>query len=720
MATASPAEQPVPEEDVDDDEPAEPFDPWAAGLLDPGKALAGYNEIEATDGVPFDDMKYLAKSESWMKAKDGGEQLLAAMDTRDLYGDDEREDMLNSLFKITYSVRRQKNEGHKEFFSRWELAIRKLSEHNITLPAENLGFLLTMALQLNQEEVKLLMNFTQGKLSQKDVKEWVRVHETNLDLKSSGHAAATIKNKPVAAYHTETQEDYHDPPDGDEAGQEDNLEVLLSAMQDLDEADQGDFNGEDSGVFDEEDAREILSTMVKEHARKRTFTAVNEAKKNKSLARGYGAGARHSFGKGGFRPAPKGGFEGSYKVSIEALKRRTRCSNCQQIGHWHREFRECPRPPRSGGKGAKGDKEHSAHLMETGAHEAHFLGFEDFLRIKKAINDEAGDMMKFGSSSGSGQKPQPASTASTLPAYKERLPGHDVLFLDRASQVPWDDDDTCATVDTGCQRSAVGSDTLQKMLECQPPGLRTIVKNEIHHFKSINGISRTNRVACVPTSLGPKGCLLRPAVFEDEATRKAPFLLSLPFLLHCRSVLHLDPEQGLQLELKKFNHVVPLHIGPSGALRVPLHRFTREMYAELSQAVDQLQGAHDVHQLTEPCEDRLRNHPSAFLPPRDPPPSAPCDHAGGKALPDSEARARNQRERASLEQDGAPNDHGVCERRVRGPRSLLIQQVTNELPQLTGDELRQLRLAVDHHLGRRSVEQMSPEQRWQAYRDQRK
>ena len=113
-----------------------------------------------------------------MKATDNGEKLLKAMDTRELYGDDEREDMLNSLFKITHATRRQKNESHKEFFSRWELAIRKLSEHNITLPPEYLGFLLTMALQLNQEEVKVLMNFTRGKLSQKDVNGWVRVHET--------------------------------------------------------------------------------------------------------------------------------------------------------------------------------------------------------------------------------------------------------------------------------------------------------------------------------------------------------------------------------------------------------------------------------------------------------------------------------------------------------------------------------------------------------------
>ena len=67
----------------------------------------GPSLLRNLSGVPFDDMKYLAKtykSDSWMKAKDNGEQLLKVMDTRELYGDDERGDMLNSFFKITYSV----------------------------------------------------------------------------------------------------------------------------------------------------------------------------------------------------------------------------------------------------------------------------------------------------------------------------------------------------------------------------------------------------------------------------------------------------------------------------------------------------------------------------------------------------------------------------------------------------------------------------------------
>ncbi|CAE7233307.1 unnamed protein product [Symbiodinium sp. CCMP2456] len=616
--------------------------------------------VRSLSGVPFDDMKYLAKSDSWMRAKDNGEQLLAAMDTRELYGEDEREDMLNSLFKITYAVRRQKNEGHKEFLSRWELAIRKLSEHSIVLPSEYLGFLLTMALQLNQEEVKLLMNFTQGRLSQKDVKEWVRVHETNLDLRSAAATSTVTRPRAAAAYHTEDSDLIGDYGPGDEDGQEDQIEVLLNAMQDLDgEPEGGQDDGE--GIFDEDEAREILSTMVKEHAKKRTFFAVNEAKKNKNLARGYGTGARHSFGKGGGKSGHKGG--------------------ASRVGHWHRE---CPRPNRLHGKG---EKEHGTHLLETGAHEAHFLGFDDFLRIKKALADETGDQITYGGSTSSGSRRRPAGSASVLSAYKERLPVHDVWFLDsRSQQTPLDDDDTCATVDTGCQRSAVGSETLRKLLEHQPPGLRTIVKNEVHHFKSINGISKTDHVACIPTSLGPRGCLLRPAVFEDEATRKAPFLLSLPFL-HCRSVLHLDPVEGLSLELKKFNHRIPLHIGPTGALRVPLHRFNKDMKAELSKALEQLEPALDAHQLADLPEDRLSRHPRASIYPRDPPLPDLQHHAGREALAQPEEGAGAQPGRGGM-----------------------------ELPQLTGNELDQLRYAVDQHLERRALEETQAEH-WDARRD---
>ena len=131
--------------------------------------------LKSLTGTPFDDLKHLAKDDAWMQNEKNGEMLLAQMDTKELYGEDAREDMLNTLVKITYTLRRAKGETHKLFFSRWDNQVRRLSEHSVTLPPEYLGFLLVMSLQLSSDEVKLLLNYTQGKLTAKAVKEWVRV-----------------------------------------------------------------------------------------------------------------------------------------------------------------------------------------------------------------------------------------------------------------------------------------------------------------------------------------------------------------------------------------------------------------------------------------------------------------------------------------------------------------------------------------------------------------
>ena len=276
--------------------------------------------------------------------------------------------------------------------------------------------------------------------------------------------------------------------------------------------------------------------------------------------------------------------------------------------------------------------------------------------MKQAINADSGAQMTIGGSSSSTARPRPSGSASVLSAYKERVPVHDVCFLSRAqAEAQTAFDETCATVDTGCQRSAVGKETLQKLLEHQPPDLPAVIKAETHHFKSINGVSKTDRVACVPTSLGPRGCVLRPAVFEDEATKQAPFLLSLPFLLHCRSVLHLDPKDGLQLQLKRFNCVISLHIGPTGALRVPLHQFSNVMHRELSQAMSELE--HEAAApscLHESPEERLSRQPRAVNFLRDPQPASCSEHALREAV-SCRQHEGVQPERDRLEPDGGSN-----------------------------------------------------------------
>ena len=99
------------------------------------------------------------------------------------------------------------------------------------------------------------------------------------------------------------------------------------------------------------------------------------------------------------------------------------------------------------------------------------------------------------------------------------------------------------------QRMAIGRETLDKLSKYLPEALPILQIRQENKFRSVHGQSRTDYVAAVPTSLGRHGCILRPAIFEQECSRKAPFLISLPFLLHCRAIMHLDPESQLRIPL---------------------------------------------------------------------------------------------------------------------------------------------------------------------------
>lgn len=210
-------------------------------------------------GSAFDNFKYLAKDDRWLSSSTNGDDLLKMMNTREYYGEDSREDMLNCLGKLTYQLRRSKSESHRDFWARWENAVRKVREHGVVLPPEYLGFLFIMALQLSPEEVKLLMNFSKGSLHVTDVKEWLRVHETELDFKVNSKEVSKNLDK-KAVYFMGQPEDEQSETIDDEDYQD--YEVLLAAAEEL-----GVSSESTEEVFDEDDAKEILATMVRDHSK---------------------------------------------------------------------------------------------------------------------------------------------------------------------------------------------------------------------------------------------------------------------------------------------------------------------------------------------------------------------------------------------------------------------------------------------------------------------
>eukprot|EP00931_Biecheleriopsis_adriatica_P103262 TRINITY_DN78121_c0_g1_i1.p1 TRINITY_DN78121_c0_g1~~TRINITY_DN78121_c0_g1_i1.p1 ORF type:complete len:141 (-),score=20.88 TRINITY_DN78121_c0_g1_i1:127-549(-) len=98
-----------------------------------------------------------------------------------------RENMLGDFSRVTYHLRREQHESARAFLTRWEPAMRKVRrDHKTELPEDYVGFLLVAALQLDDNQVKMMMNYTKGSLNEAAVKDWLRTHETKLSVNQLG------------------------------------------------------------------------------------------------------------------------------------------------------------------------------------------------------------------------------------------------------------------------------------------------------------------------------------------------------------------------------------------------------------------------------------------------------------------------------------------------------------------------------------------------------
>ena len=84
-------------------------------------------------------------------------------------------------------------------------------------------------------------------------------------------------------------------------------------------------------------------------------------------------------------------------------------------------------------------------------------------------------------------------------------------------------------LDTGCQRSAVGSNTLERIRQQLPQGLTIKMEKQSFSFRGVGGVSTTTQVAVIPVSFGGRPGIIRAAVLTGS-TAEAPLLISLPIL----------------------------------------------------------------------------------------------------------------------------------------------------------------------------------------------
>eukprot|EP00435_Cladocopium_sp_Y103_P073784 s36_g45.t1 len=588
--------------------------------------------LQRLTGQAFQSFKHWAKDADWLQDPRGGHRLLAAMDTPEFFGEGTEEELLGSLAKLTYHLKRNKDEPCRQFFTRWDDAVRKIGEHRVTLPDKFLGFLLINSLGLGDQDIKSLMAFSRGSILVKDVKEWCRKHEMKLQARDVGvERKGTTKTYQTFATNIE-------PEDEDE----------LRAMEEIyRELQPEDLVGEESehatedfeDVLEEHEAKEILNTLVTQ--KKRTFMQSLKTKRAKALARGYGqwkdkgAGAstrsQSSMGTSGY---VKGGY---YRMTLSEAKAKSKCSKCGQVGHWHRDP-ECPR--NQGKPTSSASKE--VNLVEfeqvSKTDEAIFCGHLEPVDSATPSTDaiflsgtEVGPNKSLETSNKCVQSIEQDEPVNFCQGYKDRdgidcdgsvSSGGSVEAVVSRNEFPifWSEtnrksslpqsinpDELCATIDTGCQRMAIGLNTLQKLDQALPQGLHTQLIKQEHKFRSVHGTSTTKYAAVIPTSLGNKGSLLRPAIFDNPESRDAPFVISLPFLMYCRAVLNLDPSHGLSMDLKRFGCSVQCHLGPSGALRVPLGQFSENMLEQIRKAQSEFQNQNEEFEVLRTTQVFVQN-----------------------------------------------------------------------------------------------------------------
>ena len=71
--------------------------------------------LQKLSGQPFQSFKHWAKDPKWLADEQGGNKLLQAMDTPEFFGEDTEEELLAALAKVTYHLRRHRDESCRQF-----------------------------------------------------------------------------------------------------------------------------------------------------------------------------------------------------------------------------------------------------------------------------------------------------------------------------------------------------------------------------------------------------------------------------------------------------------------------------------------------------------------------------------------------------------------------------------------------------------------------------
>jgi ribosomal protein L32 len=274
--------------------------------------------MQALSGRAFESVRHLIDDEKWLDSVDNGEQLVELLAKPEYHGKEELESLYHAMHKLFYSELRRSYDDLPSFRGRFEQAVRKVEKHHVKLPQEALGFLFRRQAKVSGESLERLFTLTNGDLKLGAMAEGLRLKMKLMD----GDESSTHKQRHL--WVAETIDEV-----GDEATvqHDDEIDAIEQALADLD--------GDQSHQSVTKDAREILHDIdqAEDHHKSTTmsYKQVQQQKRKVKNARG-------------FRPKVSSSAGSGMRRDLQQLKAVTKCKNCGEMGHWHRE---CPRKNQS-------------------------------------------------------------------------------------------------------------------------------------------------------------------------------------------------------------------------------------------------------------------------------------------------------------------------------------------------------------------------------------
>ena len=505
--------------------------------------------VSVLSGPAWDAMRHIEIEV--LTSEEGVEQVLKTLDTT--FGDPKDVLLVEATDDAFYLTTKQPQQELVAFQARLDSKFRRLeATGSLTIPAEIKGLVLAKQAGLSTAEVRELLTLTGGSLQYEAVRSSMR--RLMWDF-SKPVSQRRVPGASKAVYVAEQQ---------DNSSEEWQLAEALA---------------EDDAEFSETEAQAIY--LAYQEARSRLAA--------KKVNRGFFP--QDCGGKG----MGKQGWKGA--GDLAAIKARSRCRRCGELGHWQKE---CPKKERAhftndGYNMASGSGGVSGSTMTSMPETPALFVMEDY---EPEESSSSGTSRSEASNEyeGLGQyesryeccvvreslflsseyaSPRPASSAYLVQEISD-MPRANVTACYQSEEVSWHTPLAC--VDTGCTKSLIGQETLRELegsLACR--GAKILRQSGRCAFKFGGDFTFVAQdVAVIPCRIGHHlMCSIRAYVVPGAT----PLLLSLPLLQAWQSSIDL---QKMSLALQRWQITLPL-IQKKGHLYLDLWS---SLHAQLCHVLD--------------------------------------------------------------------------------------------------------------------------------------